>query len=486
MQSQTLVFRQRAEEVMRSVPLIVPGDMSASEMVGRMSAAKASCVVVTGADMRVAGIVTEQDVTRRVAFRVTPETTVAQIMTTPVMTIAASDHLYRGIARMRRFGHRHMPVIDARGAAVGMLDLDDAVAGAAEQMMRQIDRLTHEGTVDGLREVKAAQVDLADDLFRDSLPAPEIQALLTDINNDIYRRVIEANMAALADDGWGAPPVPFTAIVMGSGGREENFIFPDQDNGFILADYPDREHDRIDGWFRALAERMTGTLDTIGFPLCRGYVMAINPLWRKTRSQWLAQLDLWQKRRSEVVLRLADIFFDFAPVYGAEDMAAAVRRHVTRLTRGNRTFLRAMYRDESEHRVALGLFGRFITERDIPEHKGKINLKITGTLPLVEGIRLMALHEGVAVGSTLARIDALATAGVLDADEHDYLKGAFNHMTMLLLRQQIADFRAGKRVNNYVSPRALSRREKDMLVDSFRAIRNFRKRIHAEFTGKIF
>ena len=486
MQSQTLVFRQRAEEVMRPVPLMVPGDMPVSEMVGRMSAAKASCVVVTGANMGVAGIVTEQDVTRRIAFQVTPETTVAQIMTTPVMTIGASDHLYRGIARMRRFGHRHMPVVDERTAAIGMLDLDDAVAVASEQMMRQIDRLTHEGTVDGLREVKAAQVDLAEDLFRDSLPAPEIQALLTDINNDIYRRVIEANVAELVRDGWGAPPVPFTAIVMGSGGRKENFIFPDQDNGFILADYPDGEHDRIDGWFRALAERMTETLDTIGFPLCKGYVMAINPLWRKTLSQWLAQLDLWQKRRSEVVLRLADIFFDFAPVYGAEDMAATVRDHVTRLTRGNRGFLRAMYRDESEHRVALGLFGRFITERDIPEHKGKINLKITGTLPLVEGIRLMALHEGVTVGSTLARIDALAAAGVLDADEQDYLKGAFNYMTMLLLRQQIADFRAGKAMSNYVSPRALSRREKDVLIDSFKAIRNFRKRIQAEFTGEIF
>ena len=31
---------------------------------------------------------------------------------------------------------------------------------------------------------------------------------------------------------------------MGSGGRGESYLFPDQDNGFILADYPDAEHTR--------------------------------------------------------------------------------------------------------------------------------------------------------------------------------------------------------------------------------------------------
>ena len=43
--------------------------------------------------------------------------------------------------------------------------------------------------------------------------------------------------------------------------EEENFLYPDQDNGFILADYPDADHNRIDAFFIALAARFTHDLD---------------------------------------------------------------------------------------------------------------------------------------------------------------------------------------------------------------------------------
>ena len=132
------------------------------------------------------------------------------------------------------------------------------------------------------------------------------------------------------------------------------------------------------------------------------------------------------------------------------------------------------------------MFGRFVTEKDDPKHKGQINLKHTGTLPLVEGLRLLGLREGVRASSSLARIAALHDAGVLDGDEQDYLRGAYNHITMLLLRQQIRDFEAGTDVSNYVPPSALTKRERDILYDGFKAIREFRGRLRTEFTGDIF
>ena len=51
--------------------------------------------------------------------------------------------------------------------------------------------------------------------------------------------------------------------------------------------------------------------------------MAINPLWRKTLAQWRAQTEMWARRRSAAAIRLADIFFDFAPVAGEAPRAAA-------------------------------------------------------------------------------------------------------------------------------------------------------------------
>ncbi len=141
---------------------------------------------------------------------------------------------------------------------------------------------------------------------------------------------------------------------MGSGGRGENFVYPDQDNGIIIGDYADERHTEIDAWFVELAERMTQGLDRIGFPLCKGAVMATNPLWRKTQTQWKDQVTMWSRRRNTTALRLCDIFFDFRSVWGEAGMARELRRHVTRATGGNVAFLRDMYEDGRDHAVGLG------------------------------------------------------------------------------------------------------------------------------------
>ena len=66
------------------------------------------------------------------------------------------------------------------------------------------------------------------------------------------------------------------------------------------------------------------------------------------------------------------------------------------------------------------------------------------------------------------------------------MRGAFDHITGLQLRQQIADFQAGRKVTNFVDPATLTERETDMLKDGFRAINEFRDHIRADLTGDVF
>ena len=471
---------------MRNVPLAVPLGTPLSETTEKMAAAKASSATVTDAEGRPIGIVTEQDITRRAAFKLGAATPVNEAMTAPVSIILEDEYLYYAIARMRRRGLRHMPVVDAERRLSGMLNLHDALASASNTLMGQIDILTRDESLDGLKLIKAAQVELADQLLGDNLPATEIQALLTHINNDIYRRIVNLSLGDLNFDGLGEAPVGFSVIVMGSGGRGENFLFPDQDNGFILEDYPDDRHTEIDAWFIELGERMTRDLNEVGLPLCKGFVMATNPLWRKTASQWKEQVSLWSKKRNITAIRLCDIFFDFRSVWGDPGMADELRRFVTKTAGANPSFLREMHADDTEHQVALGWFGRLLTDKDNKNHIGQINLKHTGTLPLVEAMRLLALREGIEAISTLGRMDALMDKGILGDDEHDYLAGAYRHISHMLLRQQIADFNGGRTVTNFVDPKSLSQRERDMLVDGFKAIRSLRQRLQSEFTGEVF
>ncbi|NNG03033.1 MAG: CBS domain-containing protein [Inquilinus sp.] len=487
MRSQTKIFSQIVQDHLGPQPVIVQIDDTISSMVSKMVGMNQSSALVVDADGDLRGIVTERDLAQRIVFQCQPTDPVREVMTAPVKTVYADDYLYYAIARMRRFGWRHMPVVDRMNRPIGTINRADALAVAAEQILQQVDAISQEGTLEGLQGIKASQVELADGLFQDNVPAPEIQSLLSHINRDIHRRVIEGALRAMADEGWGDPPVRFAAIIMGSGGRGENFLYPDQDNGFVLADYPDGKHTAIDAFFIELADRMTRDLDAVGFPLCPGNVMATNPLWRKTSRQWRGQLAIWSRKSGLNIARLVDIFFDFQAFYGDLDLARMLRADTTAMTKSSAPFLRRLYEAEESHLgVALGLFGRLVAEKGDPEHKGEINLKHAGTLPLVHCARLLSLREGIEETPTLRRIDALHEKQVLDDDRHDYLRGAFAHITGLLLRRQIADFKAGRAVGSHVHLDDLSRREQDMLVDSLKAIADLRKMAHVEFTGDLF
>lgn len=486
MPNRTEVFTKRVRDHMGTAPVIIDTAASCGTLLQQVRAGQASSAVVVDDGGSPLGIVTEQDICRRITFQLSEQTPVREIMSQPAWCVHADDRLFQAIGTMRRRRLRHMPVVEgSSGRVIGLLELHAALAVAAGRMVDQIDHLTHAATLEGMEHTKQAQVAVAEQLFEDATDAPHVQRFITDINNDLYRRIVDLCVDRMLQTGHGPPPAEFDVVVMGSGGRGESFLHPDQDNGFIIEDYPDARHQEIDEWFIELARCMTDALSRVGFPYCNGYVMATNPLWRKTVSQWKTQVSGWVGKGSGMVLRLADIFFDFSAVHGEGALTRELRAHVTETAR-KQFFLREMFELDSDHEVALGPFNRLLVDHDQGPGKGKLNLKLTGTLPLVGAARIGALANGIPDTSTLARIDGLYDKGVLSHDERDYLIGAYNHITNLMLRQQIRDFSAGRAVGNHVDPADITRRERDMLVDGFKAIKRFRKRIRMELTGALF
>lgn len=483
--SQTEIFGQLVSEWMQPAPPVVASGSSCRATLETLRRHGADCVIVVDEARRPVGIVTEHDIAHYISPGVPPSTAIDEVMTRPVRCIGREDYFFHAIARMRRHGIHHMPVVDQCTCLIGMLHFSDALAVAMPRMLDLIDRLTHEESISGLQRVKTAQVELAQTLLNDQVPALEVQALLTHINNDLCRRIVERCVSDMVEKGWGAPPVSFEVLVMGSGGRGESFLAPDQDNGFLLGDYAEERHSTLDAWYIELAERMTCCLDDIGFPLCRGHVMATNPVWRKSLSDWRRQLAFWLRRRSPFTLRLCDIFFDFSPVYGDGELARGLRSFVTKVTQENFQFLEAMYHEQRDHDVALGMFGKLAADSGNEAHKGMIDVKYHALLPLVEAVRLLALKQGVAQTSTLARLAALNRLGTLSQDEHDYLSAGLHQLTALVLRQQIKDFTAGRPISSYVSRADLSQREKDALVRNLQAIRNLRTRVRNIFTASM-
>ncbi len=473
MSSQTAIFTRRVRDAMGAAPPTVTVATPCGDVVRAM--AGATCAIVTD-NGRAVGIVTEQDVVRRVAFRLDAARPAGDAMTAPVTAVGEADHLYRAIATMRRRGLRHMPVLDDAGRPTGMIALHTALAVGAAQTVEQIDRLAHEDTIAGMTRVKAEQVAVAEQLFADNVPAPDVLRLISAINADLHRRVAELALRDL-----GPAPARFALIVMGSGGRGESAVGADQDNGLIVADYDDADHAAIDRWFVAFALRLTGDLDRIGLPLCRGGVMATNPLWRKTLRQWQDQIDLWLARGTDAMVQLGCVFIDFRAVHGDPALAERLRAHAAARMAGAKAWLAAMHAMQAGRPTALGWFGRI-------RRRGErmFDLKYDAMLPLVEAVRLWCLMHEVTAAGTGERLDALAAAGLLDRDSHDGLQAAFALFAGLVLRRQIADFRAGRSIGYRFDPDGLTARRRQELVAALRAVEAFRDRVHGAFSADLF
>jgi CBS domain-containing protein len=484
--SQTKLFRSFARDHMGPKPVEVACTASIGETVNGMAQAGSRMAIVMDTAGRPVGILTEQDVVRRVAWRVMPDQPVEEVMTAPIITISTDDHLLNAITTMRRHRLSHVPVIDGTGRPAGLLALHDVLSSLSGWVRGLTDQLAQDETLDGLKRVKQCEAGLAKDAMHDGVPVAAVQALLTEINFELHRRAVMRAINTMAADGWGEPPVPFALIIMGSAGRGECLLAPDQDNGFILANYDDAAHPRIDAYFVSLAARFTQLLDAIGFPLCLGNVMATNPVWRKRISEWRKQVAVWLRRRTETQLLLSDILVDFQHVWGDAALSQALRRHIMQAIADSPTFVRDLFAIEADHGAALGWFGRLRSERDKQDRPGMINVKLRGSLPLVEAARLLSLRVGLPETSTLARLDGLVAKGALHPEDHDNLKDAFQFISQLLLRQQVEDLAAGREIGDFVPEERLSKREKDHLVTCLRSIVNVRTTLEVDLARGAF
>lgn len=455
-------------------PLLRP-QTPLAQALAAMAAARASAVLAVDEAGRLVGILTEQDVARRIAFRLPPEAPLAVAMTVPVIACPAALGLWQAVALLRAHGLRHLPLVDAAGRCTGLLHRAEALGAASGAMLQHLDSLAGDDAA-----VKRAQAGLAAALLAEGLPATEIVALVSGINGDLHRRILARALAAEAEP----PPVPFTLLLMGSLGRGESLLRPDQDNGFILDDYDDAEHDRVDAWFRRVAERFCLGLADAGFTLCRGGVMAMNPLWRKTRSQWREQLGLWARRRSGAALLFADIFLDLRDGWGDPAPAAALRAEAIGLLATQPAWGAMLAAQDARLGVGLTLWGGFADNEPGPGQR--TDLKLHGLMPLVAAARLLALRAGVAGPATPARIAGLAAKHALSVADAARLQAAFATLLDAVLRQQLADRAAGRPPGNLVDTATLPAEARARLKEALKAVRGFAKGATAELTGRLW
>ncbi|MFN3398993.1 MAG: DUF294 nucleotidyltransferase-like domain-containing protein [Ferrovibrio sp.] len=393
------------------------------------------------------GILTERDVLRALgredaaALRLTA----ADLMTREIVAIHESAFVFRAIGRMRRLNLRYLPVTDNAGRFIGMLTARALLRLRAQDSQLIADELDIARTAEELGHARTALPQLAATLLAEGSDAPSVAAVISGIYADITARaaaIVEAEFNAAGDPA----PAPWCMLILGSGGRGESLLKPDQDNAIIHAGSSED-----DGWYARIAERINALLDAAGVPFCKGGVMAKNTAWRGAQGQWRARVTEWIGRHTPEALLNIDIFFDLQPVYGALRLGEALRFEALAAARSSPVFLRQLAEQTAQLHPALGFFGRLKTDDD-----GRIDLKLGGLLPVVSAARLMALKLGVAATGTVERLQAVGAAGLIGESDIAGLTAAHALLLELILRQQIADLEAGQPPGSRIDPSRLT------------------------------
>lgn len=452
-------YRHRVAEVMRAPAITAPAGMTLAEGARRMNEAGISSLIVA-ADGRPAGIVTERDLLRAVAERGGDGLTISlsAIMSSPVEAVAPDVFVYVALARMARRGLRHLAVVDYDGALVGVITAGALLRQRGGRGLALADEVQEAAGPGAMAAVMSQLPALARSLLAEGTAAREVAAVISAVVRDITARCATLAEAALAAEGQGPPPAAYACLVLGSAGRGESLLVPDQDNAVVYDGAEDQP------WFAAFGRRLADLLDAAGVPYCRGKVMASEPLWRHSLAGWQDLIGRWVSAPRPEDLLNVDIFFDFVPVHGDRVLARRLRAYATEAAAHAPAFLRLLAEAMTVMHPPFGLLGGLRTE------DGRVDLKRGGLLPLVTGARLMALKCASPETATLARLEAARGAGSLNAEDGAGLAEGHELLLGLVIDQQIADIAAGVRPSARVELARLARPLRRRLTEVLRRV----------------
>ncbi len=478
------IFTHQIKNYMNNDYVIVEHTQTIGAAIRTIQSKKKSSILVIK-DNKLCGILTEQDIVRRITFSTKEEVTVAELMNNPVTIVYEEDLLFHAVGKMRKNKFRHLPVININSYPVGIIDMHTALTAELGTIIDQIDRLAYdEKDLEGLKQIKQQQVLLAEMLIEQNVPSEDISYILSFLNNVIYRRAIRDAEEKVKDKNILTTVPAYCVLTMGSGGRMESFLHPDQDNGIIYEDN-DQDPNKVDSYFFELANIFTKTLDVVGIPLCKGDLMASNILWRKSISDWKKQIDFWTTDMAEQHLRYIDMLYDFRSIFGKRELADELREHILQKLQ-NKNVLKFLYKSEEAATSGLNFFGGFILEKDDKNNLGMLNLKHTASLPLVESIRLYSIKHQIDKVSTMERLEGLHAKGVFNNHDFDFFKNAFKFLSNILLKNQVKRAREGKQILNFIDPKTLLIREKQVLKMYLKKIKDLKKSARGDFGEEYF
>ncbi|MCE1237891.1 MAG: DUF294 nucleotidyltransferase-like domain-containing protein [Hyphomicrobiales bacterium] len=463
------VLRTRIAEARLRPPVFIEASASIEETERRMTDTDTNSLLVRDGDK--VGIVTRTNLSKAAILAKLPLTTpVGECSSWGLIGVDENEFVFDALITMTRHNKRRL-VVTRAGEKVGILEDIDILglfAGNSQLIPGRIDRAKGvEDLVDAAADIQGQVVRL----HHQGVKVRDIAAITSDLNRHLFRRLFALIApASIAEAGC--------LIVMGSEGRGEQTVRTDQDNGLLLA-HPVPEEDLVR--FRA---EFQGALASFGFPPCPGNVMVSNPMWSQTIDDFVGQLKRWVHQPDAESPMHLGIFFDAVAVAGDGDLLARAKREFIGMMAGETAAIAHFAKAIDQFPGPGGVISSILATVG---HEEPIDLKKSGTFPIVHGIRSLAIEKGLIETSTVERIQKIAEGHFFDEAFARELSEAFGYFMELRLKSQIRAHLAGTTEGeSLLKPSDLTTLDRDLLRDALRVVKRFREIVRSHFKLGMF
>jgi CBS domain-containing protein len=478
-------FSQRAAEqqtlleplrsILRRPPVWCEAGTPVRTALESMSQERVGTIAVVDADRRPVGIFTLTDLMDRVVLPGRDlGLPVADVMTPRPGALDELAPAQEALAVMAQQGY-HQIMVTREGRLMGVVSERDLFALQRITMRNVLQSIRLARDVTGLQRVNRDIDALADNLVAQGAAAEPLTHTIAALNDALTQRLF-----ALLVPDFGLDGVDWCWLSLGSEGRREQTVATDQDNA-VAFDAPADEVPSIRARLLAFARAANEALAGLGFPLCRGNIMAGNPECCLTVQEWRSRFGAWIREPTPEALLAANIYFDFRPLYGSAALAGSLRHWLDDVTPANLLFLRMLVANALQAEPPLGWIRSFKTDEG--EHAGTLDLKTHGTRIFVDAGRAFALAFGIGETNTSQRLRLAGRRLNLGELEITATTDAYHFLQMLRLRAQRGEFLPEGRPDgadatagrppapNRVDPDALNELDRRMLKEAFRRAR---------------
>jgi len=479
-------FAQRAAEqqsmssplsaILTKTPVTASPDTPIRQVIETMVAGHIGSMVVVDGEAQPVGIFTQSDALKRILLPgISLDRPIADVMSSRPHALSEHAHVYDAALAMAMHSVRHVLVTDEAGTLKGVVSERDLFT-LQRVGLRQI-RQSIEGAqdIDVLKQAGTDVRQLALNMLAQGVGAEQLTQFISALNDTVTRRVLQINLAK--HDLYG---IEWAWLAFGSEGRDEQTFSTDQDNGIIYTCTDIQNREELELRLLEFAQDVNRDLDAVGFPFCKGNIMASNPELCLTLEAWEEKFDHWIRVPEPQALLNASIFFDFRALYGATHLADRLRLSLLRMAKSNPLFLRMMAANALSVQPPLGKIRDFITDLNA-EHPGCVDLKTYGARLFIDAARIFALATGVHNTNTVQRIKLSSQRMGVAAEEAAAIVEGFNYIQLLRLRHQHFEEEHGRPGDNFVNPDQLNELDRRILKESFRQSRKLQQRLKLDY-----